>query len=417
MTKPSFEICLDRYAELVVRVGLSVQQGQNLWIAGNLDSAAFIRKAAEKAYLAGAKNVYLDWVDEAASRTRYELAPDEAFTEAPLWKLRGMEELMEGGGAYMQIYAPNPDLLKGIPAERIAVANKTLAQAQLGFRQYLYKGTNVWAMASVPTPSWAAKVFPHLSETEAVAALWDLIFQVNRVYEEDPVAAWEGHLDFLTKRMDRLNARRYRFLHYRGPGTGLTIELPKGHIWKAAASRTPAGIRYVPNMPTEEVFTLPLKQGVNGTVSSTLPLNYMGNVINRFTLTFQQGRIVSFTAEEGYETLKKLIEMDEGSHYLGEVALVPHHSPISNLGTIFYNTMFDENASCHLAIGNAYPYTLEGGTAMTPEELDRHGANRSLTHVDFMIGSGELDIDGETEDGTVEPLFINGNWADDGADR
>jgi aminopeptidase len=411
MFKKPFEICLDRYAELVVRVGLSVQKGQILWINSNLESAPFARKLAEKAYLAGAKNVQLDWADEASTRTKYELAPDEAFTEAPTWLIKGKEELMEKGGAFLQIYAPNPELLKGIPAERVAAATKVNAEAHQGFRSYLNKGTNVWCMASVPTPSWAAKVFPDMPVEDAVNALWDRIFQVNRVYEEDPVAAWETHLDLLTVRMNKLNDKRYKLLHYRGPGTDLKIGLPEGHIWKAASNYVPSGVRYVPNMPTEEVFTLPHKTGVNGTVASTLPLNYLGNVIDRFSLTFENGRIVSFTAEEGYETLKKLIEMDEGAHYLGEVALVPHKSPISDLGIIFYNTMFDENASCHLAIGNAYPYTLEGGTQMSQEELVKNGANVSLTHVDFMIGSGSLDIDGETADGTVEPLFRNGNWA------
>lgn len=411
MNKPSFEICLDRYADLVVRVGLSIRKGQKLWITTNLDCAPFARKLVEKAYLAGAGDVQVDWVDEAANRIRYELAPEEAFLEAPLWKVRGMEELMEGGGSFLQIYAPNPELLKGIPTDRITASNKTMAEALKGFRSYLYKGTNVWAMASMPTPSWAAKVFPQLPEEEAVEALWDRIFQVNRVYEEDPVAAWEQHLNFLTEREQLLNAKRYKYLHYRAPGTSLRIELPEEHIWKAATSVTPDGIRYVPNMPTEEVFTLPHRDGVNGTVSSTLPLNHGGTIIDRFSLTFENGRIVSFTAEEGYEALKNLIAMDEGAHYLGEVALVPHKSPISDLGIIFYNTMYDENASCHLAIGNAYPYTLEGGTAMTPEELDKHGVNRSLTHVDFMIGSAQLDIDAETADGTVEPLFRHGNWA------
>lgn len=410
MNKELFETYLDRYADLVARIGLNVQKGQNLWINANLESAPFARKVVQKAYLAGAKNVYLDWYDEAVSRTKYELAPDEAFLEVPMWRIRGLEELMEGGGAYLQIYASNPDLLKGIPTERVATANKVSAKASEGFRSYIYKGTNVWAMASVPTPSWASKLFPELPVQEAVDALWDLIFQVNRVYEEDSIAAWEKHLAFLTERMNALNAKRYKYLHYRAPGTNLRIELPEGHIWKAATSEIPSGVQYVPNMPTEEVFTLPHRDGVNGTVASTLPLNYMGNVIDKFSLTFENGRIVSFTAEEGYETLKQLIEMDEGAHYLGEVALVPHHSPISDLGIIFYNTMFDENASCHLAIGNAYPYTLEGGTAMTPEELDRHGVNRSLAHVDFMMGSGELDIDAETADGTVEPLFRKGNW-------
>jgi aminopeptidase len=407
-----FESYLEKYADLVVRIGLNVQKGQRLTINSNLDTADFARKVVLKAYQAGALQVYVDWNDEAVTRIKFEHAPEEAFTEYPMWKARGLEELMESGGSYLQIYAPNPDLLKGIPADRIAAANKTAAQANEGFRTYLHKGTNVWAMASVPTPSWAVKVFPGIPVEEAMEKLWEAIFRVNRIMEEDPVEAWEKHMERLTHRMNLLNEKRYKALRYKGPGTDLRIELVENHLWVAAASQTPSGIRYVPNLPTEEVFTMPRKDGVSGTVASTMPLNYMGNVIDRFSLTFENGRIVNYTAEEGYDTLKGLIDLDEGSHYLGEVALVPHRSPISNLGIIFYNTIFDENASCHLAIGNAYPSNLKGGTAMSREELVQHGANISMTHVDFMMGSGELDIDGETADGQLEPLFRQGNWVE-----
>lgn len=412
MDKAMFGIYMNRYAELIVRVGLNLRKGQSLFINSNLDSASFARKVVQKAYEAGAKQVYVDWNDEQVQRLKFELAPDEAFTEYPMWKARGLEEFMEQDGVYLQIYAPNPDLLKGIPADRVAAANKTSAEANKGFRSYIHNGTNVWAMASVPTPHWAAKVFPGLSPEEAADALWESIFRVNRIFEEDPVSAWEEHISKLERRIKFLNAKRYQALHYRGPGTNIKIALPEGHIWHGAANTTTRGVRFLPNLPTEEVFTLPHKNGVNGTVSSTLPLNYSGSLIEGFSLTFENGRIISYTADKGYEALRSLIELDEGSRYLGEVALVPHRSPISDLGIIFYNTLFDENASCHLAIGNAYPFTLEGGVAMSQDELDQHGANRSLTHVDFMIGSGELDIDGETAEGVMEPLFRKGNWID-----
>ncbi|WP_438444932.1 aminopeptidase [Gorillibacterium sp. sgz5001074] len=411
MEQQRLETYMDRYAELIVRIGLNLQQGQSLFVNANLDSAPFARKVVRKAYEAGARQVYVDWNDETVTRIKYECAPDEAFTEYPLWKSKGLEEFMEQGGAYLQIYAPNPELLKGIPSGRVSAANKTAAEANKGFRSYLYKGSNVWAMASVPTPAWAAKVFPELDPEAAAMELWDKIFRVNRIYEEDPVAAWEAHLAALQSRVDLLNAKRYRALHYRGPGTDLRVELPEGHVWFGGSNPTTAGVRFLPNLPTEEVFTLPRKDGVHGTVKGTLPLNYSGTMIEGFSLTFRDGRIVDYSAEKGLEALTSLIEMDEGSHYLGEVALVPHRSPISDLGVIFYNTLFDENASCHLAIGNAYPYTLKDGTGMTPEELDRHGANRSLAHVDFMMGSAGLDIDGETADGSLEPLFRQGNWA------
>lgn len=409
--KPSFDVCLERYAELVIRFGLSIREGQSLWINSNLDSAPFARLAARKAYEAGAAHVHMDWVDEASTRIRYELAPEESLRTPLQWRTKAMEALMEEGGAFLQIYAPNPSLLKGIPQERMSIGGKAQAESMKGFRRYINQNLNVWSMASVPTPAWAAAVFPELSAEEAEEALWDRIFQVNRVYEPDPAAAWEAHLAELTRRMDYLNARQYRCLHYKGPGTDLSIRLPGGHIWKAATSETPDGTVFLPNIPTEEIFTLPHKDGVNGTVASTLPLPYMGSVINGFSLTFKDGEITDFSAAEGYETLKTLIEMDEGARRLGEVALVPHRSAISDLGLTFYNTMFDENAACHLAIGNAYPFTLENGTAMSPEELASHGANISLTHVDFMMGSGELDIDGETADGVREPLFRQGIWA------
>lgn len=412
MDKNRFETYLERYAELIVRVGLHMDQGQSLHIQSSLEAAPFTRTVVRKAYEAGARQVYVDWNDEQVQRIKFELAPDEAFTEYPEWKARGLEQFMEQGGAYLQIYTPNPELLQGIPGDRIAAANKTAAEANKGFRSYIHKGSNVWAMASVPTPAWAEKVFPGLDREEAVEALWESIFRVNRIFEEDPVAAWEAHVAKLSERIALLNAKRYKALHYRGPGTSLTVGLPEGHIWRGAANTTVQGVTYLPNMPTEEVFTLPRKDGVSGTVRGTLPLNYSGTLIEDFSLTFENGRIVSFTAEKGYDALKSLIELDEGSSYLGEVALVPHRSPISDLGIIFYNTLFDENASCHLAIGNAYPFTLEGGTAMSPEELERHGANRSLTHIDFMIGSDRLAIDGETAGGVLEPLFRAGNWVE-----
>lgn len=403
---------LEKYANLVIRVGINVQKGQTVIINANLDSAPFVRELTRKAYEAGAKHVLADWDDEGVKRIRFESAPEESFAEYPMWKMRGIEEILEQGGSYIQVYAPNPELLKGIPADRVAAANLAAAKGAVKFHQYIGSGHSTWAMASVPTPDWAAKVFPGKSPEDAAEALWDSIFKVTRVYEGDPVQAWKMHIAKLGDKMNMLNEKRYSALVYRSPGTNLRVELPENHLWTGGDMPCERnGTRFVPNFPTEEVFTLPRKDGVSGTVSSTLPLNYQGNVIDRFTLTFEKGRIVDFTAEEGYDILKKLIETDEGSHYLGEVALVPHHSPVSDLGVIFYNTIFDENASCHLAIGKAYPLNLKDGVGMSPEELARHGANDSLVHVDFMMGSPLLDIDGERADGTLEPLFRQGNWA------
>ncbi|MFC3885820.1 aminopeptidase [Bacillus songklensis] len=407
----NFEGNLEKYADLAVRVGVNIQKGQTLVINAPLAAAEFVRKAAKKAYEAGAKNVHVEWNDDELTRTKYELAPDEAFNEFPLWKAKGYEEMAENGAAFLSITASNPDLLKGINPDRIAAANKAAGAAMSTYRQYIQADKVSWSVIAVPSKEWAKKVFPAAAEEEAVQLLWDAIFKATRIDLEDPVQAWKEHDQNLHTKAGYLNSKKYKKLHYKAPGTDLTVELPEKHIWIGAGSVSEKGNSFMANMPTEEVFTVPLKEGVNGTVTSTKPLSYGGNLIENFTLTFESGRIVDIKAETGYETLKRLVETDEGSHYLGEVALVPHSSPISQSNIIFYNTLFDENASNHFAIGNAYAFCLEGGKQMSKEELAENGANTSITHVDFMIGSAEMDIDGELLDGTKEPIFRNGNWA------
>ncbi|UED72534.1 aminopeptidase [Brevibacillus sp. DP1.3A] len=407
----SFESLFDRYADLAVKVGVNVQPMQTLVVTAPLSTAPFVRKVAKKAYEAGAKHVHIEWTDDELTRMKYDLAPEEAFREYPQWKVQGLEEMAENGAAFLYISAANPDLLKGVSLDRISTANKTAGQALHKFRSYTMSDKVSWCVLAVPSPAWAAMVFPHLPQEEQELALWDAIFRATRADMDDPVQAWHDHHATLNSKVDQLNAKQYRYLHYEAPGTSLTIELPSNHIWIGGGSVNKDGASFMANMPTEEVFTAPLKEGVNGTVRSTKPLSYHGNLIENFTLTFEKGRIVSATAEKGEESLKQLIETDEGSHYLGEVALVPHLSPISQSDIIFYNTLFDENASNHLAIGNAYSVNIEGGADMSNEELASRGINISLTHVDFMIGSAEMNIDGETADGKREPLFRNGNWA------
>lgn len=411
-TNAAFEAALDRYAELAVRVGAAIEPGQTLIVNAQIAAAGFARRLARKAYEAGARYVHMDWDDDESRLLRLLHAPEESLAVFPTpWKAEGFAQMAAEGAAYIQVYAPNPDLLRDVPPERNAAANKAALTGMQPFRKHLHNGDISWNMVAVPTAGWAAKLFPGLPEEEAFERIWDLIFRVTRVYEDDPVAAWERHLAALEERIGMLNSRRFAALHYKGPGTELTVRLPESHLWLGGSMKNARGVRFVPNMPTEEVFTLPQRGGVSGTVTGTKPLNYNGAMIENFTLTFQDGRVTGFTAEQGYETLKRLIETDEGSCRLGEVALVPHRSPVSDLGLIFYNTMFDENASCHFALGNAYPACLEQGTAMSREELLAHGANVSLTHVDFMIGSAELDIDGETTDGVRVPLFRKGDWA------
>lgn len=407
----TFEQKLDRYAALAVKVGVNIQPGQTLVVNAPISAAEFVRKIARIAYETGAKNVHIEWNDDEVTRIKYDLAPDEAFKEYPLWKAKGFEEMAESGAAFLSIIASNPDLLKGVNPERISQANKVAGQAMSKYRSYAMADKVSWSVIAVPSPAWAAKVFPELDEQKQMESLWKAIFEATRADLDDPVKAWQEHNANLNQKVDYLNEKKYRFLHYKAPGTALTIELPKKHLWVGGGSENEKGNPFVANMPTEEVFTAPLKEGVNGVVRSTKPLSYGGNLIENFSLTFEKGRIVDFSAEAGSEVLKRLIETDEGSHYLGEVALVPHKSPISNTNLIFFNTLFDENASNHVAIGNSYAFCLEGGKSMSKEELEQHGMNASITHVDFMIGSAEMDIDGETAEGSKEPIFRNGNWA------
>ncbi|MDQ1910001.1 aminopeptidase [Paenibacillus sp. GD4] len=406
-----FQEKLERYASLAVQVGVNIQPGQTLVVTAPLASAPFVRLVAKKAYEAGAKNVHIEWQDDEATRIKYELAPDEAFLEYPMWRAKGWEEMAENNAAFLSVLAPNPDLLKGIDPQRIANANKTAGEALKTWRTYPMTDKVSWSIVAVPSEAWAAKVLPDQDEAGRVDALWELIFSATRINREDPVQAWKLHLEELDKKADQLNSKRYRALRYHGPGTDLTIELPEGHLWVSGGSVNVKGTSFVANMPTEEVFTAPRKEGVNGTVRSTKPLSYGGVLIKDFALTFENGKIIHVEAAEGLDVLKRLVDTDEGSAYLGEVALVPHRSPISDTNLIFYNTLFDENASSHLAIGKAYAFCLEGGKEMTEEELAARGMNSSIVHVDFMIGSGELSVDGVLEDGATEALIVNGDWA------
>ncbi|MGF6354123.1 aminopeptidase [Paenibacillus sp. 4624] len=407
----SFEQKLDRYAELAVKVGANVQTGQIFVINAMIDAAPLVQLLVRKGYEAGAKQVIVKYSDETVNRLRFEMAPEESFDELPKWHAAEMEELAENNAVILTILSSSPDLMKGIDPSRISANQRSFGQAMAKYRQYLQADKMSWTGIACPSADWAAKVFPDLPQAEQMNQLWDAIFAAVRADVEDPIAAWEQHIERLESRAVALNNKKYHALHYTSPGTDLTIELPEGHIWAQAGSVNERGTPFVANIPTEEVYTAPAKYGVNGTVTSTKPLSYGGSIIDRFTLTFEKGRIVDFHAEEGHETLERLISMDEGSHYLGEVALVPFHSPISESGILYYTTLYDENASCHLAIGSSYASNIEGGKTMSPEELAERGMNSSITHVDFMMGSPETDIYGITASGDREPIFLKGNWA------
>jgi aminopeptidase len=402
---------LEKYAELAVKVGVNIQKGQTLVVNTTLDSKELVRLVVKKAYENGAENVIVNWNDDIVSKLKYDMAPDEAFLEYPKWRAKETTELAENGAAYMSIVSSSPDLLKGVDPQRIANFQKAAGKALTQYRKYIQSDKVSWTVIAAASDEWAEKVFPDAPAEERVQKLWEAIFQATRINTEQPVEAWKQHDASIHEKVHYLNGKRYKKLHYKAPGTDLTIELDDKHLWVGAGSVSEKGIEFMANMPTEEVFTAPVKTGVNGVVSSTKPLSYGGNIIDRFTLTFENGKIVDVKAEVGEEILKHLVETDEGSHYLGEVALVPYHSPISQSNILFYNTLFDENASNHLAIGSAYAFCIEGGKTMSADELKEHGINESLTHVDFMIGSAEMDIDGITADGKVEPIFRNGDWA------
>ncbi|WP_010531516.1 aminopeptidase [Lentibacillus jeotgali] len=401
----------EKYAELALRTGVNLQKNQALMINAPIEGADFTRIVARKAYELGAKDVHINWADDELTLLKYENAPDEVIEDFPEWRVKLYESYAEDGAAVLSIRSTNPDLLKDIDSSRVAMANKASAQAMKNFRQYTMNDRITWSIISIPTGDWAQKVFPDKSRENAVASLWDAIVKIVRVDQADPIAAWDAHNETLKTAREILNRKKYTKLIYKAPGTDLEIGLPQGHIWKGGSAVSEQGTTFNPNMPTEEVFSLPHKYHVNGTVASTKPLNYGGSLIDNFSLTFKDGKVVDYKAEQGEETLKHLLETDEGASRLGEVALVPHESPVSQSGLIFYNTLFDENASCHIALGKAYPTNLEGGAAMDDQELDKHGVNDSLTHVDFMIGSENLDIDGVLEDGTTEAVFRNGTWA------
>lgn len=405
------DILLKKYARLIVKTGINIQKDQTLVITSPIECASFTRMISEVAYKEGARDVVIKWIDELSSKIRYLHAPEEVFEEFPAWQKEFYMFYVRQGAAFVTIAAEDPELLKDVNPGRVVKVQKASNIALKDYRERLMSNKNVWCVVSAPTKAWAQKVFPHLSVDEAIEELWAAILKTVRADSEDPVTAWEEHKIRLKQNMEFLNSHKFKYLHYKSSlGTDLKIELPENHLWLGGSEYTPEGIEFIANMPTEEVFTLPNKNGINGKVVSSKPLNYNGNLIDNFSLTFKDGKIVAYSAETGNEILKSLIDTDEGSHYLGEVALVPYDSPISQSNILFYNTLFDENASCHLAIGKAYPVCIENGADMTKAELDALGVNDSLVHEDFMIGTKDLEIVGTTATGQQIQIFKNGNF-------
>ena len=404
---------LKRYAQLVVKVGVNLQRDQILVINAPIECADFARAMAEEAFAAGAHDVVVSWGDELLAHIRYAGGNRELFTEFPEWRQKFYMDYAEQGAAFVSIAASDPEIFKDIDADKLKLAQQAAGAALLEYRGRLMNNRNTWCVVSVPTKSWASKVFPQMDETAAVKRLWQEIFEAIRIETgKDPIVAWEKHIAFLQQAAKFMNDHAFKALHYTNElGTDLTIELPEGHIWAGGAEDSELGISFAANMPTEEVYTLPRREGVNGTVVASKPLNFNGNLIEDFRLTFKDGKVVNYAAGKGETVLKGLLETDEGSSFLGEVALVPYDSPISRSGILFYNTLFDENASCHLALGKAYPTCIKGGENMDSVTLAQHGVNDSLLHEDFMIGTRDLAIVGTTKDGQQVQVFKNGNFA------
>jgi len=405
---------LREYARLLVRVGVNIKEGQRLVISSPVECAAFARLCAQEAYEAGCCEVVMNWTDDAMARMKYLHAGEEVFDTVPLWRRHFFNDHALEGAAYLAISATDPENLKGVAPDRIIRAQRAGGKALKDFDRLQMCGGFPWCIASIPIPSWAARVFPGKGDGEAVSALWDAIFAAVRVTGDGrAVDRWREHLETLERRLEKLNALNLKSLHYTNSlGTDLTVELPEGHIWESGEDHTLAGRSYIANIPTEEIFTSPLKTGANGVVHASLPLAHDGNLIDKFCFVVREGKIVEVHAEQGEETLKAAVTVDEGAAYFGEVALVPYDSPISNQKLLYYNTLFDENAACHIAFGEAYP-CLEGGQRMTKDELKGRGLNDSITHVDFMIGTPDLSIVGTTRDGREVPVFVDGNFASD----
>jgi aminopeptidase len=408
---------LRAYGELAVRVGLNLQPGQRLLIIGpavtggaSLESAPLVREITASAYRAGAPLVEALWGDEALQLLRVQHAPRDSFGQFSAWLPAALVDHVESGHAVLSVYASDPDLLKDAPPQVIGEMQSAASTALRAFRERIGRNQTNWTVVAAAGSGWAAKVFPDLAPDRQLSSLWDAIGRLCRLDRPQPVAAWERHLEVLAARRDDLNRKQYTALKYIGPGTDLTIGLPDGHLWVSGRSATRSGIPFVPNLPTEEVFTMPHAARVDGVVRATKPLSYGGTLIEGFAFRFVEGRIVEATAERGETVLRQLISTDDGAGRLGELALVAHSTPVAQSGLLFYNTLFDENAASHIAVGSAYKFTLRNGETMDDDTFERAGGNRSAVHVDLMIGSSELDVDGVLRDGTTEPLMRRGEW-------
>jgi aminopeptidase len=407
---PGFEQNLDRLAETAVRPGLGLAPGQQLVMTASLDAVPLARRITDHAYKAGASLVTTLFTDEESALLRYHNGSEASFDTAASWLYEGMAQAFRGGAARLAITGGDPSLLSKEDPEKVSRANRAMSKAYRPALELITRHDINWTIVACATPAWAAAVFPNLPQEEALAQLWSAIFAASRADQLDPVAAWKEHDANLHARSKRLNEKRYSALRFRGPGTDLRVGLADDHLWLGGGTTAGNGRYCIPNMPTEEVFTTPHKDRVEGQVTSTKPLSHQGTMIEEISVRFQGGKIVEAHAARGNQVLQRMIETDEGARRLGEVSLVPHSSPIASSGLLFLNTLFDENAACHIAMGQAYSTCLKNGDTLTQEQLASRGANSSLIHVDWMIGSNRIDVDGISAFGDSEPVMRAGEW-------
>ena len=401
---------IDKLANLAVKRGVGLQKGQNLLITAPIESLPLVRKIAEYAYKEGASIVTPLFTDSDITLSRFKYAPDASFDSATDWLFNGMGEAFDNNTARMAIAGDDPMLLSQMDPDKVSRANKAMAKAYKPARERITEFKINWNIVSWPGSAWASRVFPELPLDEAIVKLADAIFDASRASVDDPIQAWDDHNEKLRIKTNWLNEKNFAALQYNGPNTNLRVGLADEHEWMGGASKAQNGITCNPNIPSEEVFTTPHAYKVDGTVSSTKPLSYQGTLIDNIKVTFKEGKIIEAHASKGEEVLQKVLKSDEGASRIGEVALVPHSSPISQSGIIFYNTLFDENAASHIALGQCYSKCFKGELDLTKEEISKRGGNSSMIHIDWMIGSDQIDVDGIDQSGNPIPIFRKGEW-------
>ncbi len=406
------EIMLEKLAEVAVRVGANVQKDQIVLISSPLHAYPLVKLIQKKAYSIGAKKVYVDWYDDELDRNYYTFAKEKTLEEVPDWQIAKRKYFVDNNTCRISIDSTNPNAMQGIDLRKVMCANKAIGKKMKFWRDHYSASKSQWTIIAYPSDEWSQSVFKDLQASDAWDKLFDAIMYTSRITpDNNPIEDWYKHTKSLEKRSKIMNEYHFKSLHFQNSlGTNLDIELVNNHIWAGGGEMSANGVYFVPNIPTEEIFTMPHKDKVNGKVVSTKPLNYQGSLIKDFYLVFKDGKVVDYNAKEGFDALKSLIELDEGSSRLGEVALISYDSPISNLNILFNDTLFDENASCHLALGDAYPMNVLNGTTMKKKELSSLGANSSITHVDFMFGSSDMEITGTTLDNQKVTIFKKGNF-------